>query len=472
MRDILLIFLYFIPLASNKKLVLPFTKSSMQGVFEYELVSNTINYIVFVGNPKSKVRSDITFDENEPIYISKGPGCLYTDSTYDPDKSYTHRMEGISHRDDFYFYSDFELTKQVNLKDTKFYMTSELFAKCVCMKTSFILNPLMILPYLAKNQSLADKEYFYFKYTNDNTGFLVVGEYQHQNDDNFKDYQTVNDTVPANPMGGNLNWGINFDDVYDANMNIRQMNYSEPPHRDEEQPFPPDDEVDFDSDEYEKERKENKNYTDECLHYATFYPEMNGIGAPFQYFEYLKQKIFKEMFNKSLCNESYIQAESGSYYLIKCRRLSQNFINNFPKLTFENKKLNTKFEFSGNELFVHDDKNALTYMKIFKVSGKQNIWVFGKTFFMKYPGLGFDSGNKLLIYYDSSKKKTKNSNTNWVQIGIIIGVSVVAVGLIVAVVFLAKKLYQKKKKRANELDDEFEYKRKIDIENGGLMAPE
>ena len=128
-------------------------------------------------------------------------------------------------------------------------------------------------------------------------------------------------------------------------------------------------------------------------------------------------------------------------------------------LSFIDKTTNYSFIFNSDSLW--EEKNGYKYFKIIKHEFYNDDWYFGKPFFQKYQ-LIFDYDNKKIglyskIFSDNDVNDDKNNGQNIIiYILIILGLSIIIVGLI----FLIIKIYKKfpKKKKANELiDDNYVY---------------
>ena len=95
-------------------------------------------------------------------------------------------------------------------------------------------------------------------------------------------------------------------------------------------------------------------------------------------------------------------------------------------------------------------------------------WRFGKTFLQKY-FFNFDAENKIIEYYklypnDNNKKEeiedpNKNKNLYWILFAAL-SVFIITCIVILYFVIYKWKCLNNRKKRANELDDEFDYAQK------------
>ena len=125
----------------------------------------------------------------------------------------------------------------------------------------------------------------------------------------------------------------------------------------------------------------------------------------------------------------------------------------FPELIFYKQNHNFNFKFNYEDLFMI--KNNKYYFKVIFIGGLKN-WRFGLPFFLKYQ-LVFNQDTKQIGFYTDciTKEEDKSKINIWIWIVIPIAV----LGIVVATVFISKKLFgnNNRRKKANELDDEFDY---------------
>ena len=181
-----------------------------------------------------------------------------------------------------------------------------------------------------------------------------------------------------------------------------------------------------------------------------------------EYFNQIKKHYFDYYENECSINEIDYQ-----YSVITCNKDFNT--ENFPTLYFYQDDHNYTFELTDKDLFqIRGDKK---YFLIVFDKHSNYPWKFGKLFMQKY-FFNFDLDSRIIGFYneindsDSQKEETKdNNNSNhsallwilWVVLLIITGVGCFLLGRII---------YNKnRKKRANELEDDFEYKQKNNDEN-------
>ena len=103
----------------------------------------------------------------------------------------------------------------------------------------------------------------------------------------------------------------------------------------------------------------------------------------------------------------------------------------------------------------------------------KDVWSVGKIFIKKYPFI-FDYDKKAISFvhinnYNEKGNKEQNTNNNknyniWKDFKIYIFVFLLIVAIVIGI-FIGKMLWKKQRKmRANELDDNYDYIEKFDIE--------
>ena len=180
--------------------------------------------------------------------------------------------------------------------------------------------------------------------------------------------------------------------------------------------------------------------------------EFNNIHmiAPEEYRSTILKTFFNDYIDKKICFE-----EELSLRFIYCKKdsFSKEDFEKFPKLKFYEINMNYTFEFNSNDLFI--EKNGYYYFFI----GFGSSWCFGLSFLKKYP-LIFNHDSKSIYYYNNIIDN-ENSNSNifssisvkWIIV-IVIAVTFLSIGIVVG-----KYIFNtKRKKKANELDDDYDYK--------------
>ena len=158
-------------------------------------------------------------------------------------------------------------------------------------------------------------------------------------------------------------------------------------------------------------------------------------------------------------------------YTCKKDKFNKTDIQKFPNITLTSIELNYTFNFCGEDLFY--EKNGQIYFHIVAKPGRTDEeWIFGRIFLLKYQ-LIFENDKKQIGLYKKaiqdnnittqSTEHTNNDddNTNGNYIYIII-ISILVLIMAIGGGILIYKIYSNKnrKKRADELDDDFIYESK------------
>ena len=162
--------------------------------------------------------------------------------------------------------------------------------------------------------------------------------------------------------------------------------------------------------------------------------------------------------NKKICDYNIIPIPGRSYKIYTCIKSNEFNFKNFPSLKFIFFGNNYEFELTYEDLFI--EKNNIYY---FLVSCDYHInenWKLGRPFLKKYQFV-FDGTKKLVGYYNKQNKQSSiihnaNANTTSKSTKIIFIFIIVNVILIPIVFFFARRIYMRKKYKANELDSFFE----------------
>ena len=140
-------------------------------------------------------------------------------------------------------------------------------------------------------------------------------------------------------------------------------------------------------------------------------------------------------------------------------------IKQFPRISFIDYRTNLNFSFEGEELFYFRDGRY--YLKIYQATTKVELIEFGRIFLRKYLTV-FDFGNKLISFYkkeDVKDNKNDGENNLWKILVIVFLGSIIS--FLIFGIFIGKTIYQKRKKRVNELDDDdYLYNPNINDDNG------
>ena len=190
-----------------------------------------------------------------------------------------------------------------------------------------------------------------------------------------------------------------------------------------------------------------------------------------EHYTLMTKQIFNKYFNENICTE-----DSPFYQImaIICNKKlfleKTNNLMDIPSLTFQINQYNLNITFSPNDLFKFEGDDI--YFMVARHSYKESQSILGLIFLKKYPVI-FDDDSKLIkimrITYDN-EDNDENNNGAGGKVILIVFLSIILSGIIFGSIGLiyGKKINQVRKKKANELDDNYEYKeskRKEDISN-------
>ena len=210
----------------------------------------------------------------------------------------------------------------------------------------------------------------------------------------------------------------------------------------------------------------NKNYSFFSNIQGQLIIDYNFIMCNSDYFNSIITNFFNKYINEGICyidkNETikkFSQKDTQLINVIICNKNKFKDIKKFPTLYFKHIDLNKIFEFNYKDLF-QEFGNSLIFSIVLDEENKSH-WAFGRIFFKKYQII-FDNDQKTYTYIKSSdiinNETSKESKENYKII--ILKIMVIAFLLIGfgAGLFLGKKLWDKnRKKRANELEEDYEY---------------
>ena len=435
-NNLFLLLLFLIIDFSTSIVVLPFhTKTQLTKFSEFN-VSNFIKYVsnslltdIELGEPPQKLQVSLSgniYSFEIYQYNSSFYGYDISKSTSFINVTSEKIMPSITTaKDTIYLYNDLNMNNKIQIKNISMLLSKSIelnstkydvgiFGIKIWNNNVQIFNKSLIkeIGNLKSQYNFIKNYSWQLKNINDKNfdeWKIIIGEYPHEYDSkNFKEEQ-----LKYTPSADMLQWTLNCHKIKSADTFL-QNNYNIP--------------LDFDS--------------------------INLIASK-EYKEFIYQEFFLDYFEKNICfYESYL------FDTVYCKKqyFDQNSIKKFPKLEFYEYNLNYTFEFTGNDLFF--EKDGYYYFMI----GLGTKWSFGLSFLKKYP-LIFNHETRSIYYYNENKNDEKNQAgiiiNEKVIIGIVVGIIFLAVGLIVGKYFFNTK----RKKKANELDDDYDYNQQNEKEN-------
>ena len=293
------------------------------------------------------------------------------------------------------------------------------------------LNFVNQIKHFKKNGVSIIKDYdFTFKYTSDNEGFLIIGEKPHQFDkNNYHEEQFLSTGSKNNKFTSD--WFLELDNIYYSGIRIK----------------------------------------DNSIYNSSFYSDssvrfdlnLGLIEGTKNYESNIKKDFFDYLIDKQICFVKEVDNDYRFYYCDK--KSSISYIEKyFPILYFCIKQYGLCFSFDYKDLFKEKD-DKLYFLIYFNLKNNYSTrFSIGQILIKKYV-LTFNYDTKMVGFYNKNIKiQTKNeqqkneknggtNNTKLVLIFIICFVIFILMGFL-----LGKKIYEKaRKKKANELVDDYEY---------------
>ena len=479
MLSLLLLLVYFQSYLTNN-LLFPFKKITIEYLNETKSISDFIDFNIYtnitMGTPKKNVGHFITDDDNSFFYdtlqlhytgredynkiqkeIENSVGFYYLSkesSSFEEIDDY----EGL-YADTYLFYDLAQTEKNVSLEwnANSVEIKLKLFGSlnlCYNRET----DPQSTERYLfslLKKQNLIDDSYYTFYY----------GEYDLTYEFNY--------------------FNENYDEI------LGNFIVGEYPHKYSPEKYKEDDQIKTNGqfklfvNEIKYKYYQELNYSESDVYVGLKF-DSNFIKGSFNYKNETDKIFFNDLFEKKLCKEEIVDENiyinKRIVYSCENNEKVQKKIQSFPTLYFEMKPYNLTFLFNYKELFKLYN-NRLYFLVIFK--NNSNNWEMGEIFFRKYLTT-FDYYSKTISFYktqvDDINNKTDTSDDPGsdsddpgsdsdhktddpeeekkklrTQIIIYVAVGVFFVGAVVTIVLLVIRLKRNRKKRADELKDDYEY---------------
>ena len=385
--------------------------------FSEYISNNKLITKITLGTPKQEVPIEIDFKEHFFYITDKEVNGIYdckkSSSYLNTSKSNSYDFDNIKELytsfENFYFknYSKKEiLSKNDFLLITKTKKKNdEELSKLGLTIIHYLEFYKYNFIYILKQNKTINSIIFYFEYLKDSKGKLYIGTEPHNiqaNKFSNQDYKTKYLDISYN-----FNWFFKFNNITFYNISI--TNYRK---------------IKFD---------------------ANFY----GIFPPTNLKEEIKEKVFNKLIEDKICS-----LESNDKYEYSFFVCEKNFeIKKFQSLNFYLKDYN--FTLTYEDLFIKNDNRyyCLILYEDKTLIGRMN-WVLGEVFLKKY-FIVFNQEKQMIGFY-IKLNTSKNLPISWILVFIFVTIS-----LILAII-VYKLLNQKKRKiRANELEEDFEYVQKI-----------
>ena len=186
---------------------------------------------------------------------------------------------------------------------------------------------------------------------------------------------------------------------------------------------------------------------------ATFNNEFDFIIIRIKEFNLILNSFFNKYIEKNIC---IINEDSLFYKYISCDLSFKTEINKFPSINFMIRDINYTFTLTYEDLFV--ELNDKIYFMIINEYYHTYHWTLGNIFLKKFP-LIFDYDNKMITFINinSTVHDEEGEKQKAYTLLFIIGGICIIIGISLGVIFGKVIWDKKKKKRANELTDDYDY---------------
>ena len=192
------------------------------------------------------------------------------------------------------------------------------------------------------------------------------------------------------------------------------------------------------------------------------------IIGPTYFFDFIKEKYFSTYLKNFTCLEKKVD-----FYFTYIECDSSLKIESFPDLCFEQAGFDYIFNFSYKDLFIEDKENNKYIFLILKREYFLD-WVLGTVFLRKFQ-LVFDEDSRKIGFYRQFHENNNNENINESITKIVVIIFLIIIFSVLLIIFgmvIQKICFKERKKRANELKDNFEYISENNDENGLVINDE
>ena len=414
-----------------------------------------LNYIPMkIGNPPQEVNILLTSQDcgfkignsikckkymnNYLSYYNRNFSNDFKYTNYSEFKMYEFNNEGNSAEDTIFAYDDLQLKNIKNFQNIGFYLGSDT-NHTLCGIIGFKLDgynskcsKINNIVKSFKSNDIINNYKWSIKYNTLDEGLFIIGGNM---EDIIPNYNSKNMfTVNSVEIGMIYCWGIGLRKII-CNNNITINKYSTTAEIDN---------------------------------------NFSLIKGSHTYLEYIEKNFFKEYYSKGICNKSvYNYDRFHDYYAIECEKekFGINDINKFPSLSFLIYNSETILDLEGKDLFT-ETKYKYFFNVIFNYYDSEQ-WIFGKIFFKKFPTIIDSDKKEISIYNNYNKEMSNDENSNNSFKFKILYLVVFAAFIIFGILcyLLGKNLNKIRKKKANELNDDYDYTpaKNNNIENNNVI---
>ena len=411
---ILIIFSFFNKSKPNK-IVFPFKTESSNALsnnYIDNLIQNKIYITIEVGNPKKSLNLYVTMDTSYLIisnssidssYYNNEKSQTYLNTSKLTDFYFEYFSNGYIAQDTFWFITSLENKEKQKFDNIQFIHAMEFNSITKISPGYFGLQiPKKNKPNIyncLKKEKVISEEYWNLKYTSENEGYFILGEYPAEYSE--ENWVRKTNAFTCGPESTDLCWNLKFNDIKFGEINVNR------------------DRV------------------------ARLNPEFEFIIGTGEY-EY---KISENFFDK-LTNKCQKKLSEANYYYFECDKDID--ISKFNNLEFSHSEFMYNFILTKDDLFKLYN-NKIYFLIIFNLYPTwANSWKLGKPFLKKY-NFGYNTDNRKIYFFhkDDDEQKGNSNIAYYIIIGIL------GIGVIVMAAFVIVNKYLKpKRKKANELQEE------------------
>ena len=460
----LILFIIYLNYAEQKNIALPFKKLTIEYFEETKSISDFINFNIYsnisMGTPQKNVAHFICMS-NRFFYYDK----FRIQHTKSPDLDKIEK-EIENSLDIFY---NIHNSSTFVIIDSSLKFSSEIYHFYDLKQTEKIYNLSFITYDIKENYNLTG-------IIDINTQENQYGSYSKYIFRTLKQAGVIDDTY-ITFMYGEYDLKYNFNYLNDNyNDILGTLILGDAPHIFAPDKYKEEDEIKVNG-RYILDIKEIKfishsfNFS-EINKYVSLKFNSEFIKGTLQYKNIIESVFFNELIKVNICRIDYKENLNEKFYIYSCENntMMREKLKSFPTLYFEMKDYNLVFLFNYKELF--KEHNNTIYFLIYFDGNTYSNWEIGEIFLRKYI-TSFNYYSKTISFYrtqiDEINKKTdirfpneepeenpkKENNEIIVIIIIVVGI-VFIVSIIALILFLviSKKL---RKKKAYELNDDYDY---------------
>ena len=199
----------------------------------------------------------------------------------------------------------------------------------------------------------------------------------------------------------------------------------------------------------------------------------NTIKGTSKYEKYILRYFFKKYIDKKICYQIKLEFYEYTSEMIYCiLKDFEDQLKLFPDLILKNNELNYEFKLTYKDLFIII-RDKVFFLVNFKIVNKGfddvsliEFWTLGIPFLKKFQSVFNPDSKKIGFYLKNDENNDNENNANNEKFILKIIYCIIISSILIAVgLFLGYKLFYKRKRKANELDENYDY-----IEEGNINA--